>query len=143
MKQSRRDLLRYGACGLLGRAAFMTGFDRFSLISGMAATTAPTDYKALVCIFLFGGNDANNTIVSIDNYANYAAKRGPDLAIPQAQLLPVTPASGGNYGLHPRMTALQSLFSNPGKVSSKPPLAVICNVGTLIAPIKKADYQAG
>src|SRR5215831_5974780 len=143
MKYSRRDLLRYGACGLLGRVAFMTGFDRFSIISGMAATTAPADYKALVCIFLFGGNDANNTIVSIDNYANYAAKRGSDLAIAQASLLPITPASGGNYGLHPSMTALQSMFSNPGKMSSKPPLAVIANVGTLIAPINKTQYQSG
>jgi uncharacterized protein (DUF1501 family) len=143
MKQSRRDLLRYGACGLLGRAAFFTGFDRFSLVSGMAATLAPSDYKALVCIFLFGGNDANNTVVSLDNYAAYAASRGPDLSIPQAQLLPISPASGGNYGLHPSMTALQALFSNPGQMSSKPPLALICNVGTLTAPTTKASYQAG
>jgi uncharacterized protein (DUF1501 family) len=143
MKTSRRDLLRYGACGLLGRAAFLTGFERFSLVSGMAATATPSDYKALVCIFLFGGNDANNTVVSIDNYATYAGSRGPDLAIPPDQLLPISPASGGNYGLHPSMPDLQSLFSNPGQASSKPPLAVICNVGTLTAPTTKASYQAG
>jgi uncharacterized protein (DUF1501 family) len=135
MKHSRRDLLRYGACGLLGQAAFLSGFDRFSLISAMAATTS--DYKALVCIFLFGGNDSNNTLVSIDNYATYATKRG-NLAIPQAQLLPISPASGGNYALHPSMTKLQSLFNQGAS-----PLAVLCNVGTLTAPINKAGYLSG
>src|SRR5215469_12080356 len=137
MKQSRRDLLRYGACGLLGRAAFVSGFDRFSLVSAMAAPAPPTNYKALVCIFLFGGNDSNNTIVSIDNYATYSNKRG-NLAISQAQLLPISPASGGNYALHPSMTKLQALFSQ-----GVSPLAVLCNVGTLTAPINKAQYLAG
>jgi uncharacterized protein (DUF1501 family) len=136
MKQSRRDLLRSGACGLLGRAAFLSGFDRFSLISAMAApTVAPTDYKALVCIFMFGGNDSNNTIVSLDNYASYVSTRGV-LAIPQAQLLAISPAKGGNYGLHPNLTGLQTLFQS--KV-----LAVLCNVGTLTAPITKSQYSAG
>src|ERR1700741_3560750 len=98
MKHSRRDLLRFGACGLLGRAAFSSGFDRFSMISAMAAPAPPVSYKALVCIFLFGGNDSNNTLISLDNYANYSAKRG-NLALAQAQLLPISPASGGNYAL--------------------------------------------
>jgi uncharacterized protein (DUF1501 family) len=136
MKNSRRDLLRYGACGLLGRAAFISGFDRFSLVSAMAAPAASTtDYKALVCIFMFGGNDSNNTLVSIDNYANYSTNRGV-LAIPQGQLLTVAPKSGGKYGLHPNLTSLQSLFQAGS-------LALLCNVGTLTAPIKKADYLAG
>jgi uncharacterized protein (DUF1501 family) len=137
MKQSRRDLLRYGACGLLGRAAFVSGFDRFSLVSAMAASAPPASYKALVCIFLFGGNDSNNTIVSIDNYATYATRRG-NLALSQAQLLPISPASGGAYALHPSMTKLQALF---GQTAS--PLAVLCNVGTLTAPINKAAYLSG
>ncbi len=137
MKHSRRDLLRYGACGLLGRAAFVSGFDRFSLISAMAAPAPPADYKALVCIFLFGGNDSNNTVISVDNYATYAAKRG-NLAISQAQLLGVSPASGGNYALHPSMTKLQGLFNQSGS-----PLAVLCNVGTLTAPIDKSGYLSG
>jgi uncharacterized protein (DUF1501 family) len=136
MRFSRRDLLRYGACGLLGRAAFVSGFDRFSLVSAMAAPALSTaDYKALVCIFMFGGNDSNNTLVSIDGYANYASNRGV-LAIPQAQLLPISPKSGGNYSLHPNLTALQSLFQSNA-------LAILCNVGTLTAPILKSDYLAG
>lgn len=134
MKQSRRDLLRYGACGLLGRAAFLSGFDRFSLVSAMAAPPPPTNYKALVCIFLFGGNDSNNTIVSIDNYSTYSTKRG-NLALSQSSLLPISPASGGKYALHPSMTKLQALFWQANS-----PLAVLCNVGTLTGPITKSGY---
>ncbi|HTS27934.1 MAG TPA: DUF1501 domain-containing protein [Bryobacteraceae bacterium] len=137
MKLSRRDLVRYGACGLLGRAAFLSGFERFSVIGAMAAPTAPAGYKALVCIFLFGGNDANNTVVSIDNYAAYAAKRA-NLAIAQADLLPISPAGGGHYGLHPSMTRLQALFQQGAS-----PLAVVCNVGTLTAPLDKSGYLSG
>jgi uncharacterized protein (DUF1501 family) len=135
VKSSRRDLLRYGACGLLGRAAFLTGFDRFSLVSALAAQSAPTGYKALVCIFMYGGNDSNNTLISIDNYASYASARGI-LALPQEQLLPISPKNGGNYGLHPSLTGLQSLFQSGA-------LGIICNVGTLRAPTSKADYLAG
>jgi uncharacterized protein (DUF1501 family) len=128
--------LRYGACGLLGRAAFVSGFDRFSLISAMAAPAGlPTDYKALVCIFLFGGNDSNNTIVPLDDYASYASTRGV-LAIPQAQLLGISPKSGRSFGMHPSLTSLQPLFQS--KV-----LAVLCNVGTLTAPTTKSLYASG
>src|SRR5260370_7016478 len=135
MKHSRRDLLRYGACGLLGRAAFISGFDRFSLISAMAAPAAvPVDYKALVCIFMFGGNDSNNTVISLDNYTRYATSRGI-LALPQAQLLPISPKTGGNYELHPNLTGLQPLFQSKS-------LSILCNVGTPTAPTQKPDYNA-
>jgi uncharacterized protein (DUF1501 family) len=143
MKHTRRDLLRYSACGLLGRAAFMSGFDRFSLVSAMAApAAASTDYKALVCIFMFGGNDANNMIVSLDNYANYATNRGV-LALTQAQLLPIAPRSGGSFGLHPNLTAVQPNQTSLFSLFQSGALAVVANVGTLTAPIKKTDYLAG
>src|SRR5437899_3047507 len=143
MKQTRRDLLRYSVCGLLGRAAFLSGFDRFSMVSAMAAPAADaTDYKALVCIFMFGGNDANNMIVPLANYANYATNRGV-LALTQAQLLQITTKGLVKYGLHPNLgsaqpnqTSLYSLFQSGA-------LAVVANVGTLTAPIQKADYLAG
>jgi uncharacterized protein (DUF1501 family) len=136
MKLTRRELLFRAGCGLLGRAAFLSGFDRFSAVSAIAAPLAPGDYKALVCIFLFGGNDSNNTIISMDRYAQYSAARGA-LALAQSQLLPVQPRkTSGSFGFHPSMRALASLFSQ-GKV------AVLCNVGTLVAPITKADYLNG
>lgn len=142
MKQrTRRELLLHAGCGMLGRAAFISGFDRLSMVSALAAPLVdPSDYKALVCIFMFGGNDANNTVVSLDNYASYAANRG-GLALTQAQLqaTAISPRKGGKYALHPSMTALQTLFSQ----QSLSPLAVVCNVGTLTSPLTKAQYIAG
>lgn len=136
-KTTRRELLRRAGCGLLGRAALVSGFDRLSMVNLLAAPSTLSDYRALVCIFLFGGNDSNNTVIPIDNYSTYASSRGI-LAFSQQQLAAtaITPRQGGNYALHPNMPELQSLFA-AGKV------AVVVNVGTLIAPIAKADYQAG
>jgi len=136
-KTTRRELLRRAGCGLLGRAALVSGFDRLSMVNLLAAPATLTDYRALVCIFLFGGNDSNNTVIPIDNYATYASSRGI-LAFSQQQLAAtgISTKQGANYALHPSMTGLQSLFA-AGKV------AVVVNVGTLIAPIRKSDYQSG
>jgi uncharacterized protein (DUF1501 family) len=126
----RRDFL-FHAGALAGTAAF----GQLGLLAARAATTQ-TDYKALVCIFLAGGNDSNNMIVPIDTagYANYAAVRA-NLALPQAQLLPIPEAGGAlSYGLHPALSGLQSLW-NAGN------LAVVANVGTLVQPLTKAQYQ--
>jgi uncharacterized protein (DUF1501 family) len=143
MKQTRRDLLRYSACGLLGRAAFLSGFDRFSMVSAMAAPVVDaTDYKALVCIFMFGGNDANNMIVPLDNYANYATNRGV-LALPQAQLLQITSKGLVKYGLHPNLGSAQPNQASLYSLFQSGAVAVVSNVGTLTAPIQKADYLAG
>lgn len=138
--RTRREILRYAGCGLLGRAAFISGFDRFSMVSAMAApVVAPDDYKALVCIFMFGGNDSNNSVVSLDRYASYASVRG-NLALSQAQLMTtsISPSSGGSYALHPSMTGLRALFQAPAS-----PLAVVCNVGTLTQPLTKTQYLQG
>lgn len=136
-KTTRRELLRRAGCGLLGRAALVSGFDRLSMVNLLAAPSTLTDYRALVCIFLFGGNDSNNTVISIADYSTYASSRGI-LAFSQQQLAAtvITPKQGGNYALHPRMPELQALFT-AGKV------AIVANVGTLIAPITKTDYLAG
>jgi uncharacterized protein (DUF1501 family) len=88
-----------------------------------------------VCIFLYGGNDANNMIVPLDTagYANYAQTRSY-LALPQAQLLPLAVAGGRpQYGLHPALPGLQSLWAAGS-------LAVVANVGTLVQPLTKAQY---
>ncbi|MGH9941824.1 MAG: DUF1501 domain-containing protein [Pyrinomonadaceae bacterium] len=138
MAQSRRDFLRQSGCAL-GAAALISGVERFGLINALAQGTA-TDYKALVGIFLFGGNDGNNTVVPLETaeYAAYSAVRAPaGLALPQGQLLPITP-SGINrqFGLHPSLTELQTLW----QVQK---LAVLCNVGPLIQPLTKAEYTSG
>ncbi len=105
----------------------------------LSAQAPPSDYKALVCLFLFGGNDGNNTVIPTDPdmYSAYASARGI-LALPQTGLIPIpTPdADGRRYALHQSMAALQPAL-NAGK------LAVVANVGTLVAPITKAEYLAG
>jgi uncharacterized protein (DUF1501 family) len=103
-----------------------------------ARAQAAGDYKALVCLFLYGGNDGNNTLVPLDaaGYASYAATR-VNLALPQASLLPLTESGGtARFGLHPQLAALQSLWQ-AGQ------LAVVQNVGTLLKPVTKQQYQAG
>ncbi len=114
----------------------LTGFERFNLVNALAQSSAP-DYKALVSIFLFGGNDGNNMIVPLDAgaYQSYAAVRGA-LAHPQSSLLSVnTPNNAASYGLHPGMPELQTLWAN-GK------LAALANVGTLVEPVTRQQYLA-
>jgi uncharacterized protein (DUF1501 family) len=134
MSKSRREFLRISACGLGGMALAST-LDSFSIVQALTPQAA-TDYRALVCIFLNGGNDGNNTVVDLNQYSQYAQFRGVDLAIPQASLLPVSPAGGGSYGFHPNLTQLRDLF-NLQK------LAVISNVGPLVEPLTKTTYQNG
>jgi uncharacterized protein (DUF1501 family) len=94
-------------------------------------------YRALVCVFLYGGNDSNNTIVPYDDYGSYAAGRGNTGAdLGKGQLLQIAPPGLPRYGLHPNLDALLPLFQQ-GK------LAVVANVGTLVAPISRADYMNG
>src|ERR1700710_1335433 len=91
---TRRTFLRQAACAALGTTGLLNTI--FDLRKLSAATLAdPGDYKALVCLFLYGGNDANNVIVPNDTsgYASYAAARG-SLAIPQSSLLPLTLQNG-------------------------------------------------
>ena len=129
---SRRDFMRLTCCSAAG-AALVGGLSKFGLVSAMAQ--GATDYKALVCIFLFGGNDSNNLIVPIDSrYAAYQQARA-NIALPQGQLLPLQSGSQANYGLHPNMPELQGFFNNQKN------LAVLANVGTLVQPTTKAQYQ--
>jgi uncharacterized protein (DUF1501 family) len=92
------------------------------------------DYKALVCVFLFGGNDSNNTIVPMGTrYNSYAAVRGPATGIAQNALLPVMDR-GEPFGFHPALTRIQQLY-NQGKA------AAVLNVGPLIRPLTKQEYR--
>ena len=129
----RRFLQTTGGFSALTLAASM---DQLGLASAAAAVA---DYKALVCVFMFGGNDSSNMVVPVTNYAQYQAARDvpTGINIPQASLLQITPANAGGavYGLHPGMPELQNLFS-VGKC------AILCNVGSLSAPITRAQYVA-
>ena len=123
----RRDFLRL-ASALAGSAA----------AGAHAQTTAP-DYKALVCVFLFGGHDGHNLLVPMGAapYAAYRAARG-SLALPDgsASLLPVSTPDGTPYGLNSGLTAIAPLWGQ-GR------LAVVANVGTLVRPTTRAEVLAG
>jgi uncharacterized protein (DUF1501 family) len=134
MAPSRRDFLRTSACAL-GGMALASSLDSFSIVQALTPQAA-TDYRALVCIFMNGGNDGNNTVVDLNQYNQYALARGADLQILQANLLPVSPVNGGSYGFHPNLTGLRDLF-NLQK------LAVISNVGPLVEPLSQATYING
>jgi uncharacterized protein (DUF1501 family) len=130
---TRRDFIRLACCSA-ATASMVSGLSKFGLVSALAQGTA--DYKALVCIFLFGGNDANNMIVPIDTagYANYQTIRA-NLALSQASLLPLQIGSQANFGLHPSAPELQALFN------TNKSLAVLANVGTLVQPTNRQNYQ--
>ena len=95
------------------------------------------DYRALVCLFLFGGNDSQNLVIPLGGeYAGYATGRG-NLAIPTANVLPLNAGiAGRSFGLHPSMTGLANIFNTDRK------LAIASNVGVLLQPTTKAQYQA-
>jgi uncharacterized protein (DUF1501 family) len=129
MRASRRSFLSYAAMAAGGSAL---GLRPFGAMNALAQTT--TDYRALVCVFLFGGNDSNNMLVPFDTtgYGNYASLRGP-IALARNAVLPLTPTP--NFALHPNLPEVQALY-NSGKA------AFLTNVGTLIQPTTQAQYLA-
>ena len=130
---SRREFIK--RCCSLGAAGASMHVTRLGLMSANAQSTP--GYKALVCIFMFGGNDGNNLIVpnSAAGYSGYTSVRG-GLSLAQSVLRPVTTKAGGQFGLHPNLANLQSLYG-AGKA------AMIFNVGTLVKPTDKTSYQSG
>lgn len=142
--RSRREFLRKAT--LLSAASSFGGSLALNLLGMSRAVAAPiyTNYKALVCLYLAGGNDSANMVVATDtpSWAGYQAARGGSIAIPLANLLPITPATPKvdavgtrSFALHPNMGPLQTMFNN-GRA------AIVANVGTLIEPIAdKTVYQ--
>jgi uncharacterized protein (DUF1501 family) len=132
MPSTRRNFLRQ--TGALSAAALAGNLSRWAVPCAQAQAAA--DYKAIVCVFLFGGNDANNMVIPYTDYADYAAVRtaASNVAIPQANLIQFG-ANGKTYGFHPSLQPLQPVYAS-GK------LAVIANAGTLLRPMTKADYAA-
>jgi len=132
-RHTRRDLLRLACCSAAG-ASLVSGLSKLGLVSALAQGT--TDYKALVCIFMFGGNDSNNMVVPTDSrYTQYLQARSV-LALPQSQLLPLQVNGQSIYGLHPNMPEMQGYFN------SQKSLAIVANVGTLVQPTTQATYRA-
>jgi uncharacterized protein (DUF1501 family) len=137
---SRREFLR--AASRLSVAGAATPWAvNLAAIGAAAAQTPPADYKALVCVFMYGGNDHSNTVVPFDNasYQLYAQSRS-NLAVAQNTLLPLaTPAnasmSGRQISLRPELAPLKTIY-DAGKA------AVLANVGTMVVPTTMAQYRA-
>src|SRR5262249_5776682 len=125
-------LASVGAAGLVSR---------FGQVNALAQSACPSDYKALVCVFLFGGNDSNNTVIPVttaasnpnNSYSVYANVR-KGLALAQNTLNLISTPKGDQYGLHPNIPELANLFTSKN-------VAIVANVGTLVAPLTKAQYQ--
>lgn len=149
LNSSRRRFLRQSACSALGITGVVNTLAHLRLVnSALAQSATPlTDYKALVVLFLFGGNDSNNLLVPQKNhaaYADYKSGRGvlkildptdPAYVSGAPASLALT-TSSGSYGVHPAAAGIQQLF-NSGE------LAFVANVGTLLYPTTRAQFQAG
>jgi len=143
---SRRNFIGSACCAAVGATGFLSSLASLRLIGAAAspgnlargAEAVSSDYKALVCLFLQGGNDANNLIIPSDSagYATYAAARS-NLALPLAGLLPLSPktSDGRKFSLHPAFQEMSTLFGS-GKA------AFLANVGTLVYPTTLSQYNA-
>src|SRR5215813_10846319 len=154
MKRNRRQFLRDTACGLTA-AAVVNSLDRLTAVNAMVQqqVEVASDYKALVCVFLSGGSDGNNMLVDLNQFTSYATVRGdcstpgstPNLGLTQSMLLPINPASGGSFGLHPNLSPeAHNVGQMPGLLGpwSQGRLAILCNYGSLLQPTTKAQYQS-
>ncbi|MBH9579221.1 DUF1501 domain-containing protein [Inhella proteolytica] len=138
---SRRAFLRHAGRFALAGTAAPLALNLAAL--GEAAAFTASDYKALVCVFLYGGMDHANTLVHADatRHAQYAAiRRGLAVPLNQLDATRLQPAQalpeGQAFALHPAMPELSALF-NQGKAG------VLFNVGPLIAPLTKAQFNSG
>jgi uncharacterized protein (DUF1501 family) len=141
-EQSRRQFLRTASmAGMAGISAspFILGLNS---MAAMAQSSGASDYKALVCVFLQGGNDGHGTVIATDpdSFTAFTQARSgaPGLAYPLNSLLPIvlkTPQSGRTFALNPALTGVQNLF-NAGRA------AIVANSGTLIAPATKTQVNA-
>lgn len=151
MSLSRRTFLRQFNCAALSSSAILNTLLNLKLANNAAASPlAPgTDAKALVCLFLSGGCDSFQMLVprETSRYATYAASRGATgseggLALGRDTLLPLT-GSAADFGFHPSMVRMHEMATGTGSdFTGKKRLAAITNVGTLVAPITKTQYQA-
>jgi uncharacterized protein (DUF1501 family) len=129
----RRGFLRALAGGAAG-VSIGAGANMFASFDAQAQSN---DYRALVCLFLFGGNDGMNMVVPMDDsvtgsgYSQYSAVRG-GLALPMNSLKPLT---GSRFGLHPSLAPLTSIWEDNA-------MAVVHNVGPLSKPMTQAQYVA-
>ena len=140
---SRRKFFGQASCAAIGTTTLLSSLVNLKAFAAAAIANSTTmydpEYKALVCVFLSGGNDSFNMLMPRDTseYNDYALTRS-NLAIPLQDMLHIFPDNTGGrlFGLHPSMARAQQMF-NDGK------LAFLSNVGTLVEPTTKEQFWQG
>jgi uncharacterized protein (DUF1501 family) len=141
-ERSRRQFLRTASLASMAGISASPFILGLNSMAAMAQSTATSDYRALVCVFLQGGNDGHGTVIATDptSFSAFTAARSgaPGLAYPQSVLLPITlktPQTGRTFAFNPALNGVQNLF-NAGRA------AIVANTGTLIEPVSKAQVAA-
>ena len=136
-RMNRRDFLKTGSAAAAATLAATPGLTYGQMVGGAAPFG---NYRALVCVFMFGGNDSFNMVVprSDAEYDVYLNSR-QNMAVAKEDLLAINPitSDGVDYGLHPSMSSLQQLFNDADSNS----VAIVSNVGPLIVPTSKSEFQ--
>src|ERR1700761_5175968 len=140
---SRRHFLKTASFASLAGMTASPFLLEMNSLAAMAQQSSLPGYRALVCIFLAGGNDGHGTVIATDanSFSAFTQARSgaPGLAYNLSDLLPITlktPARGSTFVLNPYLTGVQNLF-NSGRA------AIVANTGTLIAPATKSQVLAG
>ncbi len=140
-ERSRRQFLRTASMASMAGISASPFILGLNSMAGMAQSSGSGGYKALVCVFLQGGNDGHGTVIATDQSSfsafTQARSGAPGLAYPLSSLLPVTlktPQTGRTFALNPALTGVQNLF-NAGRA------AIVANTGTLIAPATKTQVN--
>jgi uncharacterized protein (DUF1501 family) len=134
--KTKNDITRRGFIQLGLSVGALAALSRLTDTLNVAHASTFPDYKALVCIFLQGGNDGHNCVVPLDStgYNNYKAAR-VGLALPPNQLLAINTSNNAPYGLHYGLPELQSLYTQGH-------LAILANAGMLVQPITRQQFLA-
>jgi uncharacterized protein (DUF1501 family) len=146
---NRRDFIRRSGCGALSTIPLKSSILNLKMANQAAAANHhgyawdPDDYKTLVCLFLFGGNDAFNTLVPTDDrYDEYTTTRS-NLVLDQESLHAIDQTGGGDgglYGLHPALPGIQELFNGLSGDTNRRRVSIISNVGPMIVPTSKGQF---
>ena len=141
-KHTRRQFLRTASMASMAGIYASPFLLELNSLAAMAQSASGSDYRALVCVYLQGGNDGHGTVIATDpsSFAAFTSARSgaPGLAYPMNELLPITlktPQSGRTFALNPALGGVQTLF-NTGRA------AVVANLGTLVAPATKTQIDS-